>query len=71
MTEKTTNILLGLIVCCLLALIALRFTLFLIEWTQRDAIKAGHAEYYLDAHHVRQWRWLTNCHHAETITTNR
>ena len=23
-----------------------------------EAIKQGHAEYYLDAEHERQWRWL-------------
>lgn len=23
-----------------------------------DAVKAGKAEYYLDANHERQWRWL-------------
>ena len=24
---------------------------------QRDAEATGHAEYYLDADHARQWRW--------------
>lgn len=26
------------------------------EWRD-EAVKAGHAEYYLDADHNRQWRW--------------
>ena len=25
---------------------------------QSEAVKAGHAEYYLDAKNERQWRWL-------------
>ena len=26
-----------------------------------EAVKAGHAEYYLDANHDKQFRWKTNC----------
>lgn len=28
---------------------------------ERSAVSAGHAEYYLNAEHERQWRWKTNC----------
>lgn len=28
-----------------------------------SAVVAGHAEFYLDADHERQWRWKTNCTH--------
>ena len=42
------------------------FTLFMIitlvpsprEFLQKEAVKAGHAEYYLDEDYQRQWRWL-------------
>lgn len=27
---------------------------------ENDAVKQGHAEYYLDENHQRQWRWLPN-----------
>jgi hypothetical protein len=28
---------------------------------QREAVKQGHAEYFLDADFQKQWRWKTNC----------
>lgn len=29
------------------------------QW-RNEAAKQGHAEYYLDENHQRQWRWLPN-----------
>ena len=28
------------------------------EGWQNEAVKVGHAEFYLDKEHQRQWRWL-------------
>jgi len=28
---------------------------------RRQAVRLGHAEYYLDAENNRQWQWRTNC----------
>jgi hypothetical protein len=38
---------------------------------EREAVNLGHAEYYLDAEHQRQWRWRTNLNewvHVEQAT---
>lgn len=29
------------------------------KW-QKEAVQAGHAEYFLDNEYQRQWRWKTN-----------
>jgi hypothetical protein len=29
------------------------------NWWQYEAVRAGHAEFYLDKDHNRQWRWLS------------
>lgn len=28
---------------------------------RKEAVTAGHAEYYFDADFQKQWRWKTNC----------
>ena len=30
-------------------------------YLQKESVKAGHAEYYLDKDNNRQWRWLPPC----------
>ncbi len=27
-------------------------------WAKLEAVKQGHAEFYLDDHYEKQWRWL-------------
>jgi hypothetical protein len=36
-----------------------------------SSIQAGHAEYYLDAEHARQWRWLPVGDGVTTATAER
>ena len=48
---------LGFIVSAILGL-AFLLVIFGDKPIPRDeAVKAGHAEYYLDSHNERQWRW--------------
>ena len=56
--DKFTPIACG-IVAVLVGIAVLVGTLT-VAW-RNDAVDRGHAEYYLDAKHERQWRWKTNC----------
>jgi len=53
---------LTLILSIIAALVIAATVYFLCRQGWRDtAVQEGHAEYYLDANHDRQWRWKTNC----------
>ncbi len=61
------------LVCCSIVSIVFSTMTFLATWRiwERDAVAQGHAEYYLDADHKRQWRWRTNLNawvHIEQAT---
>ncbi len=54
MSDYMLNILLGLLVGVFLG--ALVSVWVHMDW-QRDSVKQGHAEYYLDENNNKQWRW--------------
>lgn len=58
--------------CMFLIVIALIFAAFIggylsgSESLETDAVKSGHAEYYLDKVNNRKWRWLAPCGEKES-----
>lgn len=55
MTDKYIEGIMGLLAGFMVGNV---FTLLINNATWRDeTVESGHAEYYLDAKHVRQWRW--------------
>ncbi len=61
MSESDAGFTCGVIIMGILAT-ALLFTVNSCDVTEAHtaAVKAGHAEYYLDANNERQWRWKDN-----------
>ena len=51
----------GLVIVFAVAIVALATWAFVTAGWQKKAVAKGHAEFYLDASHNRQWRWRTNC----------
>lgn len=57
MTDKYIEGIAGLLVGLMAGII---FALLINNASWHDeAVESGHAEYYLDAMHIRQWRWKT------------
>ncbi len=57
--DKFTLIACGVVALCIGVAI---WCMVAVAW-QNESVELGHAEYYLDAQHNKQWRWKTNCVH--------
>ena len=57
MNETTATALTAAALVAVVALLLYMTWVIRSDTSQLEAVLAGHAEYYLDTNHVRQWRW--------------
>jgi len=58
MKESSEWILVFIMIIVCLGILSITHNITTYSW-KNEAVKEGHAEYYLDKEHNRQWRWLT------------